>query len=139
MTFLRPTAFTLGETIYERGERGDEMYFIVDGVVSLHTTPSHVEPGQDDLQQQQQPSQGNGRALGGDQQQTSPVPGARIAAQGDIFGEGCLLPDADGTHRRERASAVSLVSAYALKATALQEIAQEYPEVHSCTHLKQAR
>ena len=49
--------------------------------------------------------------------------------KGDIFGEGCLFPDELGVHRRERASAVSIVSVYALQASALLEIAEEYPEV----------
>ena len=140
VTFLRPTTFAMGETIYERGERGDEMYFIVDGVVALHTIPVRVEPGNDpgqQAQQQQRPLEG-GDGLEGGQHHISQAGREQIAAKGDIFGEGCLLPDAAGLHRRERASAVSFVSAYALKATALQEIAEEYPEVCPSILMKQA-
>jgi hypothetical protein len=49
--------------------------------------------------------------------------------KGDIFGEGCLFPDVLGLHRRESASAVSCVSAYALKGSDLKAISEEYPEV----------
>ncbi len=80
-------------------------------------------------EQQQQRPQECSEGLGGVQHQPSQVAGEQIVSKGDIFGEGCLLPGAAGLHRREKASAVSIVSAYVLKATALQDIAEEYPEV----------
>jgi CRP-like cAMP-binding protein len=139
-TYLRPTTFVLGETIYERGERGDEMYFVVDGVVALHTTPGTSlpsEPGggtrkqQPPQEQQQHRPEGGSDNMGGVHQLEQTLPRERIAAKGDVFGESCLLPDEVGHHRRERASAVSTVSAYVLKAASLQDIAEEYPEVRS--------
>jgi CRP-like cAMP-binding protein len=129
-TYLRLSNFVPGDTIYERGERGNEMFFLIDGVVALHTTPLSMDPDEIKNQQgllQAQPQHSNPR--GGEQPPTLPLTEERMLQKGDIFGEGCLFPDELGAHRRERASAVSIVSVYALQASALLEIAEEYPEV----------
>ncbi len=125
---LRRASFPGGEPVYERGERGDEMYFIVDGSVVLHAAPRHTATSPLELgpMQASQPLPQGSRTEGG--APTAAAAGERIAGKGDVFGEGGLFPEL-GTRRRESATALSWVSAYMLNAEALAEIAKEYPEV----------
>ena len=125
-THLRKASFAGGEAVYERGERGDEMYLIVDGSVALHAAPRQGTPGFGGRSQApQQPPEG----VGDDGCTTvESAVGERIAGKGDVFGEGGLFPEL-GLRRRESATALSWVSVYMLNASTLLEIAKEYPEV----------
>ncbi len=126
-THLRKASFAGGEAVYERGERGDEMYLIVDGSVALHAAPRQAAPGLGGRTRQapQQPPEGFGENGG---TTVESALGERIAGKGDVFGEGGLFPEL-GLRRRENATALSWVSVYMLNASTLLEIAKEYPEV----------
>jgi CRP-like cAMP-binding protein len=136
-SLLRPAAFGAGEVIYERGERGDEMYLVVDGTVVLHT---HLAPPcsertielQAQQCEQQQALRANEDRVGDSGVVKSAGKGKRLAGKGDVFGEAGLFPAELGPHRQESVTTLSRVMAYVLNAAALQEIAGEYPEVRLC-------
>ena len=134
---LRPVAFVTGEVIYERGDRGDEMYLVLDGSVVLRTRPT-ASCFDLQAQQQQQPASGAGAGGGGGSgAEKAAGKGERLAGKGDVFGEAALFPGELGPRRRESVTTLSRVLAYVLKAAALEEIADEYPEVPlSRAHLR---
>ena len=130
---LRPTAFAVGDVIYERGDRCNDMYFVMDGTVLIHAVRCLVSS---DLQQEPLLSQlqHHSKAVGPEESSRNMkgrerVAGEHIVSKGDIFGEGGLFPSELGCWRHENAMALSWVSAYALSATSLCEIAKLYPEV----------
>ena len=133
---LRKASFAGGETVYQRGEHGDEMFLIVDGSVVLHAAPRPGGPGPSGregwTQTSQPPAQqlpeGSSKGGGTMVATVESAAGERIAGKGDVFGEGGLFPEL-GLWRRESAMALSWVSAYVMNAAALLEIAREYPEV----------
>ena len=125
---LRPAAFGAREVIYERGERGDEMYLVLDGTVVIHTQQA---ASCSDLQAQEyQPATRAGEGRDGDSEVLKATgKGERLIGKGDVFGEAGLFPAELGPHRRESVTTLSRVMAYVLNAAALQAIADEYPEV----------
>ncbi len=118
---LRPATFATGEVIYERGDRGNEMFFVIDGTVVVNATISC------DLRTVDHPAVAE---AGGDDEGDQAV-GDKIVTKGDVFGEGGVFPAELGPCRRESVSALTWVSAYTLNAAALREISAEYPEVKS--------
>ncbi len=118
--------FGIGESIYERGERGDELYLVVEGSVMLRSQPSSV-----DLHEQQPQVAVTGDS--GYNVVKNAGKGERIAGNGDVFGEASLFPEELGPHRRESATTLSRMMAYTLNGAALQEIGDEYPEVSSAS------
>jgi CRP-like cAMP-binding protein len=129
---LLPAAFAKDEVIFECGDRGDEMYFIVDGDVLIHTGPlitltsSESNMGQPTLNQQAGDGWKDGRDTG---EASCARKSGRIVGKGDVFGEGGLFTKELGLLRRESAKTQSWVSVYVLTAVALREISLEYPEV----------
>ena len=124
---LRPASFSVGEAIYERGDRCDDMYFVLDGSVLVHAVRCTLTVGDETQAGSDSKSKAEGggaRRYGRDR-----VAGEHIVSRGDIFGEGGLFSSELGDWRQENATALSWVSAYALSATALHEIAAIYPEV----------
>ena len=132
--------------IYSRGDRCDDMYFVLDGSVLVHAVRCLLtlddgpeaklcaEPAPAIQRLQANPAH---RAFGGDSSACSfrygrdRVAGEHMVSKGDIFGEGGLFSSELGDWRQENATALSWVSAYALSAAALREIAAVYPEVSS--------
>jgi CRP-like cAMP-binding protein len=132
---LRQAAYASGEVIFEYGERGDEMFLVVEGAVVVRAGPQSPVPAEKSDSAVQ-------LAQGGDQQPESSNagavnlaagPGDRIAGKGDLFGEGGLFPEALGPIRLESAKTLSFVSAFILTAAAMREIEAEYPAVR-CLH-----
>jgi hypothetical protein len=125
------------------------MYLVLDGSVVLGPRPSAPQAQLQQQQQQQQQQQLQQQLQQQQQQQQQQLAagaagaggagdsgaakaggkGERLAAKGDVFGEAGLFPGELGPWRRESATTLSRVSVYVLKAAALQEIADEYPEV----------
>jgi CRP-like cAMP-binding protein len=147
---LRPAAFVSGETVFQCGDRGDEMYLVVDGRAFLHTglpltgsesaaapdpqeelADSHSEEEGAGLGPQELPGGGSEDDAG--RKQTTRRAG-RVVGKGDVFGEGGLFTQELGLFRRESAEAMSWLSVYVLTASALQEISAEYPEVPPFHH-----
>ena len=128
---LRPATFAGGEAVYERGDRGDEMYLVVDGAVVLRTRFT-AAPSTDPQAQQQQQQLAGSAGEGGDSGAAAKAAGGkgeRLVGKGDVFGEAGLFPGELGPCRRESVTTLSRVSVYVLNAAALQEIEDEYPEV----------
>jgi CRP-like cAMP-binding protein len=116
---LRPATFSTGEVIYERGDRGDEMFFVVDGTVVVHADSSCSQAALD------LPA-----ALEDDgSDKAAEVVGEGIVTKGGVFGESGLFPVELGPCRRESVSALTWVCAYTLNSAALLEISADYPEV----------
>ena len=109
----------MGEVIYERGDRGNEMFFVTDGTVVVHTNRSCSTEALD-----QPAASGNLN-----HEKATEVVTKGIVTKGDVFGEGGLFPAELGLCRRESVSALTWVCAYTLNSMALQEISAEYPEV----------
>jgi CRP-like cAMP-binding protein len=129
---LRQAAFASGEVIFEYGERGDEMFLLVEGAVVLHAGPGSPAPAE-------KPERGIPLAqdvskLGSNFGAVDLAAGERITGKGDVFGEGGLFPEELGPIRLESAKALSFVSAYVLTAASMREIEAEYPAVH-CLHI----
>jgi hypothetical protein len=125
---LRHAAFASGETIFEYGERGDEMFLVVEGAVVLHAGKSPSAAAD-------QPDRGAQLAPSGVKHDLSvaavDLPAEeRIAGQGDLFGEGVLFPEELGPLRLESARTLSFVSAFILTAASMREIEAEYPAVN---------
>jgi CRP-like cAMP-binding protein len=118
---LRPAAFARDEVVFECGDRGDEMYFIVDGTVLIHTGPLITLTSSKIDQLKLLDGEWTGM-VGAEK-------GTRIVGKGDVFGEGGLFTKELGLLRRESARTQSWVSVYVLTGSALQEISLEYPEV----------
>jgi hypothetical protein len=117
------------------------MYFVLDGSVLVHAvkclvtiddkllqngTPSAKEH-KTTLNRRTSGTEGSSSNLG--IHGRGSVAGEHIVSKGDIFGEGGLFPSELGDWRQENATALSWVSAYALSAAAMREIAAVYPEV----------
>lgn len=143
---LRQAAFVGGEVIFERGERGDEMYLIVEGAVVLHSSQRPPAPADKSDRSTQQQTQSHGGTDRSTQQQAHSqggrmlslkvgavdlAAGERIAGKGDVFGEGVLFPEALGPLRLESAKTLSFVSVFVLTAASMREIEAEYPAVRS--------
>ena len=129
---LRQAAFASGEVIFEYGERGDEMFLIVEGTVVLYAglrPPVPADKSDRDIP----------LAQGGDKRGLNVGPpgagdlaaGEWIAGKGDVFGESGLFPEVLGPLRLESAEAVSFLSALVLTAASMREIEAEYPAVNS--------
>jgi CRP-like cAMP-binding protein len=127
---LRLASFARGELIYEHGERGDEMYLIIEGNVVVHANarifdadamriPRFMDKHAAALPIFGKYEKGEGKEAMGE----------RIAAKGDVFGEDGLFPKELGLLRRESATALTWVSVYVLSAAAVRDIECEYPEV----------
>jgi CRP-like cAMP-binding protein len=125
---LRLANFARGELVYEHGQRGDEMFLVIEGAVVVHAN-DRITTGEGkklpDFMDRHAALSITGDA-GCEREETI---GERIAAKGDIFGEGGLFPKELGLVRRESATALTWVSTYALSAAAMQEVESEYPEV----------
>ena len=120
-----------GEAVFERGERGDEMFLIVEGGVVLHAGP-HPPPSAENSGVPQQPQRLQGGAQEGQLHgAVNLAAGERIAGKGDVFGEGGLFPEELGPLRLESARTLSFVSALVLTAASMREIEAEYPAVRS--------
>ena len=133
---LRQGTFASGETIFERGERGDEMFLVVEGAVCLHAGPRPPVPAESDDQQQRTAAHGGAneiRKFGA----VNLAAGERIAGKGDVFGEGALFPEELGPLRLESARTLSFVSALVLTAASMREIEEEYPAVRLLLPLPQ--
>ena len=130
-SYLRPAAFIAGEAIFQCGDRGDEMYLVVDGTVLLHTGLPIAGPIADLDQQDEQlyGSRGEDDGSGGEKRIRATHRDGRIVGKGDVFGESGLFTKELGLFRRESAEAMSWLSVYVLSAPALQKISDEYPEV----------
>ncbi len=130
-SYLRPASFISGEVIFQCGDRGDEMYLVVDGTALLHTGLPIASPIIDLDQQDEQlhDSRGEDDGSGGEQRIRATRRDGRIVGRGDVFGEGGLFTKELGLFRRESAEAMSWLSVYVLSASALQRISDEYPEV----------
>ena len=116
--YLRPATFTIGEVIYELGDRGNEMFFVIDGTVVVHAnSPCAVKT-------LNRPEEGGS----GD---ADKVDGEGIVTQGDVFGEGGLFPGELGPLRLESAKSLSFVLAFVLTAASMREIEAECPAVNS--------
>jgi CRP-like cAMP-binding protein len=127
---LRLASFARGELIYEHGERGDEMFLVVEGAVVVHAGPGLVQTDAKKLPRfMDKHAALSLPAEGGEGGEGEEAIGERIAAKGDVFGEGGLFPAELGLVRRESATALTWVSTYALSAAAIREIEAEYPEV----------
>ncbi len=128
---LRQAAFASGETIFEYGERGDEMFLVVEGAVVLQAgqrPPPSADKSDREISQQQLGQDGKSN------KEMNPgvadlAAGERIAGKGDVFGEGGLFPEDLGPIRLESAKALSFVSAFVLTAASMREIGAEYPAV----------
>ncbi len=118
---LRQAAFASGEAIFEYGERGDEMYLIVEGAVVLYAGPASGRGGP--------LVQGGGKTSLNVARDLAA--GERIAGKGDVFGESGLFPQELGLLRLESAKTLSFVSMFVLTAASMIEIEAEYPAVHS--------
>jgi CRP-like cAMP-binding protein len=109
--------------------RGDEMYFILEGVVLVHANarildlPANEKDLPKFLDRHAALNIAEGQ-FGGPE-----VRGERIYAKGDVFGEGGLFPQELGLLRRECATALTWASMYSLSAAAMQNVGAEYPEV----------
>ena len=127
---LRLACFARGELIYEHGERGDEMFLIMDGAVVVHAnariTSIHADRKKLPKFMDKQAALSLTAKDDGEHEEAI---GERIAAKGDVFGEGGLFPKELGLLRRESATALTWVSTYALSAAAIRDIEAEYPEV----------
>jgi CRP-like cAMP-binding protein len=119
---LRPAAFGKDEVVFECGDRGDEMYFVIDGAVLTRTGPltTLTSAKAEDDGEEEGGSSGVGEAAGR---------GERLVGKGDVFGEAGLFAEELGLLRRESAKTHSWVSVYVLTAAALRTISLEYPEV----------
>jgi CRP-like cAMP-binding protein len=129
---LRQAAFAGGEVIFERGERGDEMYLILEGAVVLNAgprAPASAETSDRGISQQRTAL--GGSKLGLNVGASDLAAGERIAGKGDVFGEGGLFPEEMGTYRLESAKTLSFVSAFVLTAASMREIEAECPAVNS--------
>ena len=130
---LRQAAFAGGEVLFEYGERGDEMFLIVEGAVVLHAGPRPPAPA--DKSDRAIPlAQGSGMPgamIVGAKEAADLAAGERIAGKGDVFGEDGLFPEEMGTYRLESAKTLSFVSAFILTAASMLEIKAEYPAVNS--------
>ncbi len=118
---LHHAAFAAGDVIFEYGERGSEMFFLVEGAVVLYAGQRPPTPNDKGIQQDKQGSNVGAVDL---------AAGERIAGNGDVFGEGGLFPEELGPIRLESAKALSFVSAYVLTAASLREIEAEFPAVY---------
>jgi hypothetical protein len=116
---LRPATFAMGEIIYEHGDRGNEMFFVTDGTVVVHTDRFCSKKTLDQ-------SAASGKP---EYEKATEVVSKGIVTKGDVFGEAGLFPEELGLCRRESVSALTWVCAYTLNSAALQEISAEYPEV----------
>ncbi len=129
---LRQAAYTSGEVIFEYGERGDEMFLVVEGAVVLRAGPRPPASAE------KSDERGSQQAQGREQQGSNAVdlaagaggPGERIAGKGDVFGEGGLFPEELGPIRLESAKALSFVSVFTLTVAFMREIEAEYPAVN---------
>ena len=129
---LRHAAYASGEVIFEYGERGDEMFLVVEGAVVVRAGPHSPAPAEKSDQR------GSHLVQSGDQKGSNAVdlaagaggPGERIAGKGDVFGEGGLFPEELGPIRLESAKALSFVSVLTLTAAFMREIEAEYPAVN---------
>jgi CRP-like cAMP-binding protein len=131
---LRQAAFTCGETIFKRGERGDEMFLILEGAVVVHAGPQPPTAPVDEPERNVQRLLAHGgstRNLKVDAEGLAV--GERVAGKGDVFGESVLFPEELSPFRLESAKALSFVSAFVLTANSMQDIKLEYPMVSSCT------
>jgi CRP-like cAMP-binding protein len=136
-THLRLANFARGELIYEHGQRGDEMFLIIEGAVVVHANDRIATADGKKLPDFMDRHAALSMAAEGGDKREEAI-GERIAAKGDVFGEGGLFPKELGLIRRESATALTWVSTYALSAAAMQDIQTEYPEVgafalESCT------
>jgi CRP-like cAMP-binding protein len=123
-SYLRPATFAIDETIYERGDRGNEMFFVVDGTVVVHADSS-CSPADKPAVLEDDESDNAAKVVC-----------KGIVTKGDVFGEGGLFPAELGPCRRESVSALTWVSAYTLNSSALHEISAEYPEVRCHTKFR---
>ncbi len=134
---LSQAAFMSGEVIFERGERGDEMFLIAEGTVVLYAGQqpmATIARSDSALSAMELPKDGGGQ--GGPSEAALTKSGAvdlaageRIAGKGDVIGEGALFPEELGPLRLESAMALSFVSAFVLTAASMREIEAEYPAV----------
>jgi CRP-like cAMP-binding protein len=116
--------------VFECGDRGDEMYFVVEGTVLIRTGPLiSLTSAKAELQHKQH---GNSEEESGGIGVEEAGKVERIVGKGDVFGEGGLFTQELGLLRRESAKTHSWVAVYVLTAAALRDIAVEYPEVSLC-------
>ena len=132
---LRHAAFVSGEVIYEYGQRGDEMYLVVEGAVVLQSGKS-LSTAADQPDRVTQLAQSESEH--GDDSNIAAADlaaGERIAGKGDVFGEGGLFQKELGPLRLESAKTLSFTSAFILTAASMREIEAEYPAVNhlSCS------
>jgi CRP-like cAMP-binding protein len=125
---LRQAAFASGETIFEYGERGDEMFLVVEGTVVVHAG-QHPTAFAEKTDRGIYMAQGEGSKQGLNLGAVDLVAGERIAGKGDVFGEGGIFPEELGPLRLESAKTLSFVSALVLTAASMREIEAEYPVV----------
>ncbi len=129
---LRQAAFAGGETIFQRGERGDEMFLMLDGAVCLHAGPRPLPSAERNDQQQRIAGQSGVTAKESEKSGAADMAaGERLVGKGDVFGEGGLFPEELGPLRLESARTLSFVSALVLTAASAREIEAEYPAVSS--------
>jgi CRP-like cAMP-binding protein len=120
---LRHAAFASGDVIFEYGERGNEMFFLLEGSVVIYTGPRPPTISDKSDRGTQLPN----KSL--DVGAVDLAAGERIAGNGDVFGEGALFPEELGPLRLESVKALSFVSAFVLTAASMREIEAEYPAV----------
>ncbi len=118
-----------GETIFERGERGDEMFLVLEGAVVLYAGPRPPAPATESSRGTPQQPAVQGENVEGKASGVDLTAGERIASKGDVFGESGLFPGELGPHRLESARTLSFMSAFILTAASMQEIKEEYPAV----------
>ncbi len=123
---LRHAAFAGNEVIFEYGQRGDEMFLVVEGAVVLRAGAGSPSPT--DKCDRGQAERGGKHELTAGAVDLSA--GERIVKHGDLFGEGALFPEELGPFRLESATALSFVSAFILTAASTREIEAEYPTVN---------
>ncbi len=125
---LRHAAFASNEVIFEYGQRGDEMFLVVEGAVVLRAGAGPPSPTDNcDRGTHQAERAGTYQVNAGAVDLSA---GERIVKNGDLFGEGGLFPEELGPFRLESATALSFVSAFILTAASTREIEAEYPAVN---------
>jgi CRP-like cAMP-binding protein len=108
------------------------MYLVLEGSVVLRS--QLPTSGFDPQGHARPPAKGAGEGGGGSSLVRVAVKGEWLAGKGDVFGEAGLFPEELGPHRRESATTLSRITAYVLDEAALQDIANEYPEVWLISH-----
>ena len=118
VSHMKPVNFVAEQKIYECGDYGTEMYFIVSGNVRLSHKTSQSLSGRSNTSES---SGSQNKDAGTTQKPTKPTNGERLLGKGDIFGELAIFPKMMSPLRVESAVAVSATETYTLSVENLKE------------------